>query len=317
MVEDRSDPDMNDRDFSFFFIVGAPRSGTTLLSSMLNAHSQIAIPYESNFMVDCYNKYGLRADLNDDQERERLLDEILSGYFVSRWNPKVTKSDLNLDQCKTLPSLIQELYSCYAKKRGKSIWGDKTPGYTPHIHILNKIFPDAKYIHIIRDGRDVALSLVSKSWGPSNFPAAIKLWRETVSLCEVQLSMLPHDRYLTLKFEDLVKSTRECLLKICNLLAINYEEQISSTYPDKIDYVPNSVRSIHENLKELPSETQCYKWKKSMCKSDQAIAYEIAGDILTKFEYPTPIKNSILKIPRHTYHKIVESVSWRFSFLSR
>ncbi|WP_341936703.1 sulfotransferase family protein [Marinimicrobium sp. C2-29] len=301
----------NLKGYPFIFIVGAPRSGTTLLSSMLNSHSEIAIPYESNFMVHCYNKYGLTPNLTNDSDLENLIDEILSGYFVSKWEPPVRKEDLDLDKCRDLPGLINEIYRCYAKKKGKPIYGDKTPGYTPDIHVLNRIFPNAKYIHIIRDGRDVALSLLDRSWGPSNFPIAMQFWKEMATLCKVQLAMLPPDRYLELRFEDLVREPEENLRKICSLLKIDFQNEMVSSYSNEWDSLPDAVKRIHANLQQGPSENQCYKWKSVLDGPDQAIAYEISGDLLNQHGYDVSVKHHKLKLLKKLYYRVQESVAWR------
>lgn len=305
------------QDYDFFFIVGAPRSGTTLLSSMLNAHSEIAIPYESNFMVHCYNKYGLSPDLYNDSTLESLIEEILSGYFVSKWEPSITKEDLNYNNCRDLPSLINEIYHCYARKKGKSIWGDKTPGYTKDIYVLNRIFPNAKYIHIIRDGRDVALSLLSKIWGPRSFPIAIRFWREVVSLCQVQLAMISEERYVELRFEDLVKHPESNLKRICSMLGVEFQSEMLSDYSSEWRTLPDAVKAIHKNVQEGPSEEECFKWKSRLSRPDQAIAYEIAGDLFHRHGYDTSIKNHRFKLVKKVYHQVVEFITWRLDLFRR
>lgn len=297
--------------YPFIFVIGAPRSGTTLLSSMLNAHSEIAIPYESNFMVHCYKKYGLNPDLSNSSDLEKLINEILSGYFVSKWKPEVKMEDLDYRNCKDLPSLINEIYRSYAKMKGKSKWGDKTPGYTTDINVLNRIFPNAKYIHIIRDGRDVALSLVGKSWGPSNFPSAIRLWRDMVKICHVQLAMLPQDRFIEIRFEDLVRAPEQNLKQISLLLDIDFEDEMIKGFSGEWEQLPDAVKKIHTNLQGAPSESQCFKWIKNLDKPDQAIAYEIAGDLLSYHGYDVSIKSHKLKLAKKIYHRIVESFTWR------
>lgn len=296
---------------SFIFIVGAPRSGTTLLSSMLNAHSELAIPYESNFMVHCYNKYGLTPDLSKKEDLEALIDEILSGRVVARWDPAVKKEDLDYSNCKDLPGLINEIYRCYAKKKGKSIWGDKTPNYTRYIYVLNRIFPNAKYVHIIRDGRDVALSLIQKPWGPSNFPTALGLWKEIVTLCQAQLAMLPTDQYLELRFEDLVKDPEHHLKQICSLLEVDFEEGMISSFSGEWEKLPEVVKKIHTNLQGGPTETQCFKWRNALSGPDQAIAYEVAGNLLARHNYDVSVTNHKLKIVKKMYYRIAETVAWR------
>src|SRR5262249_43300645 len=141
------------------FVIGINRSGTTLLSLMLDSHSRIAIPYESHFFVNYYRTRSQSEILETNVQRLALVKSILAEPYVQRWDYQVTSEQINLDNCTNLAQTIDEIYMAYARHFEKDIWGDKTPSYACHLEILNNMFPTSRFIHIIRDGRDVALSI--------------------------------------------------------------------------------------------------------------------------------------------------------------
>ena len=137
------------------FIVGVARSGTTLLHLMLDAHSRLAIPYESHFIHEIYKKIDSFGDLTQKGNRIELVEQILSEPFVAHWDKPVRLEDIDLDACTSLGASVDQIFSAYARASGKDIWGDKTPSLGD-IDVLYELFPNGRFIHIIRDGRDVA-----------------------------------------------------------------------------------------------------------------------------------------------------------------
>src|SRR5262249_19847525 len=142
---------------------------------------------------------------------------------VRHWDQKIAPDELDLEKCSTLEGTVDQLFTAYARRSGKTSWGDKTPAYTAEIHILNKMFPGARFIHIIRDGRDVALSLLQQWWGPNDLMSALRHWAETVQCARKMLQMLPEERYVEVRFEDLVADPAREVLKITNLLGVEFE----------------------------------------------------------------------------------------------
>ena len=130
------------------FLVGVPRSGTILLRLILDAHSEIAIPFESFVLIDFSKKVATNYDLAGKMEdRKRLVLELLNSKGIKKWNPKVSLNDIDLRQCSDYSAVIKEIFSAYARKCGKTVWGDKTPTYLEHLDVLNSLFPKAKFIH--------------------------------------------------------------------------------------------------------------------------------------------------------------------------
>ncbi|RMF40576.1 MAG: sulfotransferase, partial [Anaerolineae bacterium] len=146
-----------------FFIVGHPRSGTTLLRFMLSSHPRLYIPEETGFIPFLLPRRMHHAPLSLAQTR-RLLARIARLNYL--WDGLV--DDLPAFYAAlpapTLPVILDTLYRRQIAPFGAQRWGDKTPLYVQHIPLLADLFPGAQFIHIIRDGRDAALS-ARKKWG--------------------------------------------------------------------------------------------------------------------------------------------------------
>src|SRR5262249_27190100 len=137
VVSDQSSP---------VFVIGVARSGTTLISLMLDSHSRIAIPYESHFFVAYYQKYHGRA-FEAEAERRALVEQVLAEPAVREWDVQVRPEEIDLAKCATLGGAIDQIFSAYARKNGKDVWGEKSPPYTQYVYMIEKMFPKARYVH--------------------------------------------------------------------------------------------------------------------------------------------------------------------------
>lgn len=304
---------MRDRARAPLFVIGVDRSGTTLLSMMLDSHSRIAIPYESHFITKYYMEREQYGDLkNSIERRKQFVKSILSEYDVQEWDHQINLEDIDINACNTLEDTVSQIFSAYARYFGKDIWAVKSPRYTLYLHMLNRMFPTARFIHIIRDGRDVANSLVLQRWGPNNFVSALRYWAETVKCARKMLRMLPDDRFVELRFEELVNRPDKELEKICSFVGVAFEPAMLENYTSraaaKVGFL---IKDRHSHLKEGPTRSQAFKWKKSLSAADQALAYEIAGDVLEELGYEPGVKTSRRKLFRKIHHRVKEMVEYR------
>jgi hypothetical protein len=161
---------------SFPFFVGVARSGTTLLRAMVDAHPEVTIPPESWFITELASRRR-RYETPDDFDVERFGTDLLAHHWFARWG--VDADDLYAALRERAPgdyaSAIRTVFAHWAARQGKSRYGDKTPGYTTELVLLAAMFPEARVVHLIRDGRDVALSY-SERFGVSTVKA-IRVWR--------------------------------------------------------------------------------------------------------------------------------------------
>ncbi len=145
------------------FVVGVPRSGTTLLRLMLDAHSELAIPPETHFIP----KLIKLCEKGSGDMRENAL-ELITNH--RRWPDfEISAEDLaeRLDRASKLDAtaVVRSFYETYAAAQGKTRWGEKTPQYLRMMGRIARTLPEARFVHIVRDGRDVALSCCRWSGG--------------------------------------------------------------------------------------------------------------------------------------------------------
>ena len=180
-----------------FFIVGSARSGTTLVRLLMNAHPMVVVPPESRFIVEFWTG-------EDTVEVKPFLDRLAIHPRFRVWDLPI--SDVAAEvRVERMPYalLIEKVYEAYARPRGKPIWGDKTPRYIEHLGLLRRLFPDARFIHVIRDGRNVALSYADVPFGPKSVAAAAELWSRRVSSGLSARKTIPKESYLEVRYEDL------------------------------------------------------------------------------------------------------------------
>ncbi|MFQ5615525.1 MAG: sulfotransferase, partial [Anaerolineales bacterium] len=195
------------------FIVGSPRSGTTLLRNLLRSHPRLTFPEESHFIPTYYKKYG-----NPKNEREacKLAEAILNLQFIRDWGLSITPSTFS--GMRSYADIVDRLFEEWARSEQKPRWGDKTPHYVTQIPTLVEIFPACKIIHVIRDGRDVALSWMRFGYGPNNLYTAAKAWARFVAAGQEDGKKLPGETYLEVRYEALIQQPEKTLRQVCAFL---------------------------------------------------------------------------------------------------
>ncbi len=294
-----------------FFILGAPRSGTTLLSMLLDSHDQFAIPYESHFIVPLYQRWHLCQD-EYLENLDEIVDWIFDNKYVRSWVPAISRDDVDTKQCSTIGDLVSHIFSLYALASNKPKWGDKTPSYLTHANILNSLFADCLFIHLVRDGRDAALSHYRTSFGPAGFLPALDRWNREVTIARKMLSMLPQQRTMEIRYEDLVAEPATELKIVCDFLQIPFSESMLSKLKEKSEKVGSRASSHHSNLAGPIKQDSCYKWKKELSAADQHLAWQIAHELLQELGYEQG--RSVRLVSRETrrlYHRIATSFRWR------
>jgi sulfotransferase family protein len=222
-----------------FFVVGCPRSGTTLLKHMLEGHPRLAIPYESHFVVAQAPSSG---PVGLARRPAPSVDTILAHPCVQRWDvaPEILRARVAAAAPTTYPDLVAAVFEAYAAAHEKPRWGDKTPGYVMHLPLLERMFPDAQFVHVVRDGREVAVSLAERPWGPASAIAGAFWWRTKAGRGVRDGRRLGRDRYCELRLEDLVDAPEEQLRRVCEFLGEEYT-------PAMLDYGDRVAGSDEED----------------------------------------------------------------------
>lgn len=267
-----------------FFIVGAQRSGTTMLRLMLNNHPALAVPFESVFIPEFYRRLGEYGDLREHGNVERLLGDICADRWVQRGGLVPDPGAVLARGVDSYPALVDAIFSEYARSRGKRRWGDKTPTYVTELDVLWELFPGCRFVHLVRDGRDVALSLSGISWGSSHIPRIAEEWRWKTTLAHKMGRMIP-DHYLEVRYEDLVREPTAALRAICGFLGEPYSDAMLDYHASGEQEMPQDSLQWHRSSVSAPDPSKLDAWKRRMSVPDQILFEEFAGSALDLFGY--------------------------------
>lgn len=276
------------------FIVGCPRSGTALLRDLLRSHPQMTFPGESHFIPKLYKAYG---DPRSEREAYRLAKIILNLYWVRPWGLSLQPAALS--HYRSFGDVVSRIYEEYARKENKPRWGDKTPEYILNMQTLLGIFPSCKFIHIYRDGRDVALSWLRIAYGPENVFTAANAWKAFVNEGRRVGENLSPDTYFEVKYENLITNPEETMKGICTFLNEPFSDAMLK--PNVLERrgrraIIGQTRASYVAKSEIVSMNHS-KWKREMSRSDRVVFESIADDLLTSLGYETEgFKRQISKL---------------------
>jgi hypothetical protein len=258
-------------------VLGVGRSGTTLLRVMLDRNSELAIPYESFFVVPLARRHGRRPKL------DAFLEDLERFYQLYEWGIEPDDVRPRLREGMTTGEAIAAVFEVYAEREGKPRWGDKTPLYMQSLPLLERLFPDARWVHLVRDGRDAALSFLAlpegfsgKTWAQPRTAAQFAArWRGEI-LSARHLS----GHYLELRYEDLVTEPERELRGVCEHASLPWEPaMLDHTGVSKVAEMPE-----HRNIAKPPT-AGLRDWRNEMSRED-ALAFEaVAGDLLRDVGY--------------------------------
>jgi Sulfotransferase family len=300
------------------FVVGVPRSGTTLLVNLLGAHPLLAPIYETRFLRNLVivgdwiswsqgsssmRKYAgfiaepiIRLRIGKELQRFRTkaiqynefrregagrkrsyetfpfgesscvlytADELIRE--TDNWLDTVMNSMPNADIWSSARQYVNRLFSLHCARMGRAHWINKTPGLLNHLDGMNRLFPEARYIHIMRDGRDVAASNLSLPWGPKTVREAARRWKHLILKAQRDIR-LNHLRSIDVTYEEFVRSPAAVLPKIFGFLDLAAD----------IDHVLSAIPIVPERVGS---------WRCTFTAADRKIFAREAGDLLKQLGY--------------------------------
>jgi len=270
------------------FVIGAQRSGTTLLRYILSSHPRIYIPPESNFIPRYFGSEP-RGTFSRNQSIEIMKGIQNYRTFFKDWKHERPDPVTLVDslQYLTPANLLNTLYIQYASYYDAQRWGDKSPIYSDYVELINEIFPQAQFIHIIRDGRDVVLSML-KSYQTIRFfyfdiYYAARIWKERVNKARIAGNRIGPEKYYEVRYEDLTSSPANEIRNICQYLGEDFFENMTAPYSTAADF-HHSI-GIHSGTRKPLNTGSVGKWKTSMSLKDQRVFNSIAGVLLADLGY--------------------------------
>lgn len=281
------------------FVIGNPRSGTTLLRLLLNSHSEIFIPPECGFVVWLYNKF---QNWNTEDTNGKKLDLFLSDLYTTKkfetWSlqKEALKKYIIDKQPNSFGILASTIYCFYAAshKIKSKTWGDKNNFYIQHIPEILSLYPKARIILIIRDGRDVASSYlklakknISSKYAPIFSTNIKEIALEWSSNNQIAINHLRESKanFLVIRYEDLVSNPTRKLHKICDFLNIQFEENMLDYYLDVENAVPSDFFQWKYKNKEPINTKSIGVYKRVLSKKQINEFNLISEDLLKEFNY--------------------------------
>lgn len=274
-----------------FFIIGAARSGNTLLRAILAAHNSVAIPPESYALGNIARVW----QRNNFLEWSELI-RLVIGAFESHeefytWSidlaPLYRKLDQIKEQDRSLAAVITEVFSAYSEIHapGATLWGDKTPLNSEYLPWISATFPKAKYVHIIRDGRDAVASMMRANLQYGILDQCCLEWRVRVQN-NLQLGKkLPSQQYLEIRYERLVSHPAEETERVCQFLNIKFSKAMLNT-ADNFHQMGDTVELDHHKNVENPINTESIgAWQRTLTEAQAAYVVNELGPLLETLGY--------------------------------
>lgn len=285
------------------FVIGNPRSGTTLLRLMLTCHRNIVVPPECGFAVWWSHKYTRykKEDWSSESLLSGCLSDILSSRKIEYW--RLGRRELFDFICNSRPEsysdLVGKVYEFYAIVIGKpgARWGDKNNFYISHILDIYKMFPNAIFIHIIRDVRDVVCSYkglkslnLNERYAPRlpvEVEDIVQQWRNNILGIRSAFDVFGWRNVMEIAFEDLVTDTDCVLKKVCDFLdedfdaeMLNYSDINKITSLEPVDFI-----KWKSKVSEAPRKQEVGRYHSELTPSEILEAESNAKDILSIYGY--------------------------------
>jgi hypothetical protein len=270
------------------FVFGCYRSGTSLLRLMLNAHSKISIPEETRFIP------FLGKDIKDSQsvlsgaEAQRMA-QYIHRYLSrnQRWVNTPTAQEI-LDHCNgkySFYNIVRSVCTYPWIKPELRYWGDKTPIYSLHGLLLDRLFPDSKFIYIIRDVRDVAASIRKLPLrGALSMVSIGGDWSRVLCMAQATGKVVGPERFLEIHYEDLVVDPAGILRKICTFLQLEFEESMLKYYLQE-EAKRLSRQRHHVNVVKPVNNKTVGNYRKVIKPKHIKVIEKICGPILLSYGY--------------------------------
>jgi len=283
-------------------ILGNPRSGTTMFRLMLTSHKHIVIPPECGFAAWLYPKYKHWNQSTDRSLLQEFIQDVLKSRKFETWeiNPDHMADFLFDRHPGSYSHAVSAVYEYYAVSRDRTYtrWGDKNNFYIQYIPTLIKMFPKAYFIHLVRDGRNVACSYLRLNQRhidseyvprlPSNIEEIALEWKNNVNLIYSKLSGRKQIRFYEIRFEDLVQNAESHLSKLCHWFGEDYDPSMSKYYQNNKNKTLEPKAFLQWKAKTLkpPIVEEINRYQHELTTADRQCFESIARDELNRYHYP-------------------------------
>ncbi|MDD5560818.1 MAG: sulfotransferase [Candidatus Omnitrophica bacterium] len=270
------------------FIVGTERSGTNLLRLILNTHSEIAIPHPPHIMKNFSKLEPLYGDMKNDVNFRAFVKDVIRMIELHPypWGVKLNAERVFCEaRSRDLISVFFSVYNQYLETTSKARWGCKSTFMIYHIASILQHYPSAKFLYIVRDGRDVAVSAKKSIFNRYCVYYTAQLWKKEQQIGMYWLNKLDKDNMLLLKYEGLLSESETTLRSICSFLNEPYQENMLNFFHTQEAKKSGSLSASWRNTSSPIIKNNSEKFKVELRKDEIDLFENIASEELGYFSY--------------------------------
>lgn len=313
------------KDIPFFYIIGRPRSGTTLLQLFFDAHPNVQIPSECMYIAHLLGHYrNIKSWTKSDIDS--FIRDLTNIWLYSSTKFDINKIEeeltLNIDSLSIDIALkiIAKNYKSIYEKKELMLLGDKNPFYSQVFGVIFTAIPNAKYILLIRDPRDNHVSLFNSRFTAPSITYDTMYWKKAIRSVELFQKYYPN-RFYILRYEDLVTETERYVKEMCNFLDIpfvpemlKYRERKTEDFTKVVFTNEEFFKANHTSILEPVNTTKIGGWRTRLTKCSIRKAERASGAYLDKYGYERLSKtpgfwSGISTIPGKTLYYFMEWLS--------
>jgi hypothetical protein len=233
-----------------------------------------------------------------------LVQDLLASDRIQRWDAQLSVDDvLPLCRREDYASVVAAFHRAYARDKGKPGWANIDIATLEHLYRANEWFPEAKFVHIYRDARDVALSNQTMPYGRGNLAECADLWSRRLTTNFRMGRILGPERYWSLAYEDLVNRPEETLRGLCEFLGVTFADSMLRFGREAEAKVPEDTRWLWPNLSGPLDRSATHRWKTGMSTNKRIVVERYAGPLLKELGYET-----YERIPRRLSAELMDIV---------
>jgi hypothetical protein len=267
------------------FVGGCPRSGTTMLRTMLNSHPELAVPHETLFLVDGYRMRGRWGCMEDPENRRRLAEWVVARpeartRRLARRPKRLVRRMVKADP--TLGSVLSAGFRLYADRKDKPRWGDKRPSYAMNLDALFAMFPDALYVNVVRDPRAAVASIRKvgegrRGWYADPVVAGTDLWQRSQRNAHRLGRRLPA-QFFEVQYEELVADPEPVLAQLVDFLELDPAGVADMlAFHERADI---KAEKMHPLVAKPVTTEAVRKWEKQLAREEIAfVERTLSGDM--------------------------------------
>ncbi len=285
------------------FILASERSGTNMLRKLLGSHSQLSGPLPLHAWNHLSNLLPYYGSLEISENYEKLLEDAL--YLANipdatlSWNKNLKKEQLEFFLTeKNLSNTIAALYSAYANMENSIGWVCKEINLFEHAYDILSTFPDAKFIYLVRDGRDVAASVKKMLSQSRVLYYIVQKWKtEQLKCLSIYNNLKPKNSIQIVKYEDLITNPVDQLTSICKFIDLPFEEKMLQFHTTPSSIKESTIHNL-DNLSKPLNPNNFNKYQKELSAKEIKLFEHFGGKVLSLLNYDLDYPNEEVSISR-------------------